>query len=143
MRWLVFFVVFVLAGCGTHVFFYKDGESKAVLAEDLLACEAEALERAPVDIVEDDIEFGIVSFRHRNVIFAPAQIQTRDANLGLRARLERSCMASKGYTRLELDRCENPIGPTDQTVLPPAENVACYVKNPDRSVTFVEREDAL
>ncbi|MEM9210064.1 MAG: hypothetical protein AAGA63_01165 [Pseudomonadota bacterium] len=129
----------VLVGCGTRVFYYQDGAERAALASDLAACEAEALEKAPVSYVEEDFDAFPLTSVKRPLFFVPYKRGLRDENLGKRARLERSCMAEKGYVRLELDRCEvsAPIDVQNQSRLPAAENVICYANDPSRQPFFV------
>ena len=130
----------LLAGCSSHVFYYQDDAALATLEADLDACKAEALDAAPVNIVEQDFELTFVTGHKAPRFFVPTGLEYRDDNLGRRSRLERMCMAEKGYERIEFDRCEAGIEPASpsQTILPKAENVQCYARVPGSRIVFVE-----
>ena len=130
------------------MFYYQDGVSRQQIPVDEGACIKDALAKAPVDRVfyrepgewrtkQSCDDAGCVTSEY----FVPGLLKSYDANAGLRSRLERSCMAEKGYERLKFERCEKAaaVDASVQTRLPPAADVACFVQDPTGRVAFIEK----
>ena len=148
MRYVSLSFLGLLTACGTQVFYYQDNVSRQQIPVDEGACIQQSLAQAPVDRVfyrepgewrtkQTCDDTGCVTSQY----FVPGLLKSYDANAGIRSRLERSCMAEKGYERLKFERCENnrAVDASVQTRLPAAANVACFVVDPQGRVAFIEK----
>ncbi|WP_237028995.1 hypothetical protein [Phaeobacter porticola] len=107
-----------LTGCGPVAVYHRAGVDVARRDTDLLTCEVSALRDAPV----------ATQIRQHPPIFRPGQdicrsghcyhhpgywedggIYTVDANADLRERVERACMAEKGYQTVAVKRCPQSV----------------------------------
>ncbi len=103
-----------LASCGPVAVYHKQQTSFAELDRDLLQCQIGALRDAPV---ANEIRRSPPVFRPGHRIctadgcytrpgyWIEGNIYTVDVNLDLRQRVEQTCMAQAGYTRLDAKRC--------------------------------------
>lgn len=134
------------AACGPIPVYYKQGAEVSRLQSDELICKTQALKDAPV----------ANEIRQRPPMYYPGRkycsggdcyyypgywvdggYYTVDVNKTLRRRLEKSCMASKGYQQITLKRCTQrsaalPSGPR----LPPLSEFSCAQRNRDGSVSI-------
>ena len=97
----------VATGCGPVSLFYREGASVDTVARARTACQTDALAKAP----------NAPELRQRAPVLVPGYggyyggywvdggFYTVDANAGLRGELVNQCMADKGYSRVNLDRC--------------------------------------
>jgi hypothetical protein len=124
--------------------FYKAGGSVSRLNSDLLACQVDALAKAPVATqVRQGPPRYIPGTRHCNVqghcirrggYFIGGEIYSVDVNARLRRELELLCMERKGYSSVELPRCRSGETPTDTPTsdprLPPLTERSCVKRDP-------------
>lgn len=130
MRLMIFSIGMLgLAACGPLPVYYRADTAFGQQQTDELACAVKALKEAPV----------ANEIRQRPPVYYPGGqycsggncwtrpgywvdggIYTVDVNEGLRSRLEQSCMAQKGYQRLELPRCSKEEIATYSTPAGPA-----------------------
>ncbi|MDC0656759.1 hypothetical protein N6L27_01960 [Leisingera sp. SS27] len=139
------FLAFTTA-CGPLPVYYKQGAEVSRLQSDELACATQALKDAPVanQIRQHPPVFhpGRQVCHNGNCHYYPGywsegSIYTVDVNRPLRQRLEKSCMASKGYQQIALKRCTRssagtPIGPR----LAPLSEASCAQRNRDGSTVI-------
>ncbi|MEW2913510.1 hypothetical protein [Leisingera sp. JC11] len=132
------------AACGPLPVYYKQGAEVSRLQSDELTCATQALKDAPV--ANEIRQHPPVYYPGRqvchggNCYYRPGYwvdggIYTVDVNKPLRRRLEKSCMASKGYQQIALKRCTQrsaaaPAGPR----LAPLTEASCAQRNRDGSV---------
>lgn len=128
---LIYIGLLGLASCGPLPVYYRVGANVAQLQTDTLSCEVKALKEAPV----------ANEIRHRPPVFYPGGqycsggncwsrpgywvdggTYTVDVNLGLRNRLEQSCMANRGYQLIDLPRCSQ-------------QQIAAYLSQPGSQTT--------
>lgn len=108
-------VALCLASCAPVPLYYKEGQSLDRKKTDLLACEVDALGKAPVaNQIRRSPPFYIPARRscnssgkcyYRGGYFVEGNVYTVDVNARLRGDLETQCMANKGYQSVELPRC--------------------------------------
>lgn len=132
------------AACGPVPVYYRQGAEVSRLQSDELGCQTQALKDAPV--ANEIRQRPPVFYPGRKVChggncyyhpgyWADGGIYTVDVNKPLRRRLERSCMAAKGYQQIALKRCTQlhsaaAAGPR----LAPLTEAACAQRNRDGSV---------
>lgn len=138
-----------LSACAPLSIYYKPGAEVAQLQDDQLRCETEALRDAPVanqtrqeppvyvpprrscDSAGHCVTYG--------GYWQPGQIYSVDVNRDLRTRLTARCMAARGYTPVEIPRCDPGVRASGQTrVLPPLSPRSCAIRNDDGSFTIVD-----
>lgn len=146
-------LLLTLTACAPLPLYYKPGVSVARLQSDQTDCEVKALRDAPV----------AGQIRQRPPIFVPGEvfcdsagncystpgywidggIYTVDVNAGLRDRVVAQCMASKGYSPVQIPPCPVSVTsnvPASQTQkLPPLSASSCAIRNPDGSWQIVNR----
>ncbi len=134
------------AACGPLPVYYKPGTETARLQTDELGCQAAALKDAPVanEIRQNPPIFypGRKVCHSGGCYYRPGywvdgSIYTVDVNKPLRQRLEKSCMAAKGYQQITLKRCTQrsasaPAGP----YLEPLTEASCAQRNRDGSISI-------
>ncbi|NSY38902.1 hypothetical protein [Leisingera sp. ANG59] len=132
--------------CGPLPIYYKQGAEVSRLQSDELACAAQALKDAPVanEIRQHPPVFypGRQVCRNGGCYYYPGywsegSIYTVDVNKPLRQRLEKSCMAAKGYQQIALKRCTQRsalslAGPR----LAPLTEASCAQRNRDGSTVI-------
>lgn len=134
------------AACGPVPVYYKQGAEVSRLQTDELVCQTQALKDAPV--ANEIRQRPPVFYPGRKVChggncyyypgyWAEGGIYTVDVNTPLRQRLERSCMAAKGYQQIALKRCtqRNPAAVPGPRLAPLSE-AACAQRNRDGSVVI-------
>ena len=134
------------AACGPLPVYYKQGTEVSRLQSDELTCATRALKDAPVanEIRQHPPIYhpgrkicSGVSCYYRPGYWVEGSIYTVDVNKPLRKRLEKSCMASKGYQQIALKRCTRrsaaaPAGPR----LAPLTETSCAQRNRDGSTSI-------
>ncbi|MCX7559873.1 hypothetical protein OS190_09865 [Sulfitobacter sp. F26204] len=144
--------VFVL-GCAPLETYYKPGASVAMLNRDTTACEVKALKDVPASF----------QVRRRPAIFVPGNrscdaagnctgyqgyyipggVESYDPNLALRGRVEKQCMADKGYAPVTIPPCPDSVAkaaPTAATSrLPNLTGKSCVIRNSDGTFQIVTR----
>ncbi|WP_424977440.1 hypothetical protein [Leisingera sp. S232] len=136
----------LLSACGPLPVYYKQGVQVSRLQSDELACATQALKDAPVanQIRQHPPVFypgGKVCHGggcyYRPGYWVDGGIYTVDVNKPLRGRLEKSCMASKGYQQISLKRCtQNSAVASAGPQLPALSDAACAQRNRDGSVVI-------
>lgn len=130
--------------CGPLPVYYRQGAEVSRLQSDELACAAQALKDAPV--ANEIRQHPPVYYPGRKVCsggscyyypgyWSQGSIYTVDVNKPLRQRLERSCMASKGYQQIALKRCtQRSAAAVSGPRLAPLTEAACAQRNRDGSI---------
>lgn len=153
----VFLVVMGLIGvigCAPLETYYKPGASVAVLERDTLACEVKALKDVPASTVVRRLPPVYVPGRkvcnsegackRTRGYYVPGGIERYDPNEGLRYRVERQCMADKGYAPVSIPQCPQSVAqaaPAGRTTrLPTLNEGSCVIRNADGSVQIVQRQ---
>lgn len=146
--------VFVLLGaCAPLDTYYKPGASVAAANRQTLACEVEALAKAPraTRVVQAPPQFlppRRTCDKEGNCLtvpgyYAPGARYTIDPNSGLRARVERQCMADAGFAPVSIPACPSSVANAAParatTTLPPLNENSCAIRNPDGSFQIVTR----
>ncbi|MEX0303442.1 MAG: hypothetical protein AB3N24_13565 [Leisingera sp.] len=134
------------AACGPLPVYYKQGADVSRLQSDELSCATAALKDAPV--ANEIRQHPPIYYPSRKVCsggncyyqpgyWMPGSLYTVDVNKPLRHRLEKSCMASKGYQQIALKRCtqRNAAAPADSRLQPLTE-ASCAQRNRDGSVSI-------
>ncbi|MBY6055227.1 hypothetical protein [Leisingera daeponensis] len=132
--------------CGPLPVYYKQGAAVSRLQSDELTCATQALKDAPV--ANEIRQRPPVYYPGRQVChgsgcyfrpgyWADGGIYTVDVNKPLRQRLEKSCMAAKGYQQIALKRCTRQ----DAAALPgprlaPLTEASCAQRNRDGSTVI-------
>lgn len=143
-----------LTACAPLETYYQPGKSVSLLGRDTTACQVSALRdvpastqvrRTPPEYVppvrrcDSDGKCVLV----RAGYYLPGQTVTFDPNDGLRTRVERQCMADKGYAPVSIPRCPDSVAnatPARATrVLPPLTEASCVIRNQDGSFQIVTR----
>ncbi|MEW9920798.1 hypothetical protein AB2B41_14380 [Marimonas sp. MJW-29] len=143
----------LLAACAPVETYYKPGVAVDRLNRDTTACEVKALRDVPVTTLT----------RPRPPIFVPGNrvcdadgncrghrgyyihggYETYDPNLGLRLRVERQCMADKGYVPVSIPVCPDTVAravpPRATTRMPTLTERSCVIRNRDGSFQIVTR----
>ncbi|NRB18560.1 MAG: hypothetical protein HRU33_13575 [Rhodobacteraceae bacterium] len=148
----VFFpIILGVASCTPLTLYYKPGAEVSRMQSDTLGCEIRALREAPVaNEIRQSPPIFYRGDRYCNGThcyyspgyWMPGHIYTVDVNLGLRQRLEQSCMAEKDYQLVKLPNCNLAIAkaavPAATTRLPQLSENSCAIKNKDGSFQIVE-----
>ncbi|MFV1600163.1 hypothetical protein VXL34_07700 [Phaeobacter sp. JH20_13] len=143
-------VTSALAACGPVPVYYHAGADVARRDADLLACEVSALRDAPV---ATQIRQHPPIFRpggevcrngrcyHRAGYWEDGGIYTVDVNADLRQRVERSCMAAKGYENIAVKRCPqsvaDAVGARRAATLPQLSQTSCAIERRGQSPQIV------
>ena len=111
--------LFLLAACSPVSLYYKEGEVVSRQKSDMLSCEVEALDKAPVaNQIRQSPPYYVPARRScrsdgrcytRGGFFAPGEVYSVDVNARLRRDLLTQCMAQKGYARVTLPRCSGSV----------------------------------
>ena len=142
-------VTLALSACAPLTIYHKAGVPVARLQSDELTCKTQALRDAPVaNQVQQSPPVYVPPRRSCNSsgvcttyggYWRPGQIYTVDTNKALRTRLEDSCMADRGYTPVQIPRCDPGVTASAvTTVLPPLTPRSCAIKNEDGSFAIVQ-----
>ncbi len=140
----------MLTACSPLQTFYKPGASFALVDAETTACQVDALRQVPVanTIVQDPPRYipaeKICDSDGNCRIFPPeilpGRIRTVDANLELRQRVTRQCMATKGFSLEKIRACPLGTKATAPTkTLPPLTAASCALRNPDGSVAILQQ----
>jgi hypothetical protein len=141
-------ICLALGGCAPLTIYYQQGVPVQRLSDDELRCEINALREAPIaNQTRQDPPVFVPARRVCDsagacttyaAYWKPGRITTVDVNRELRVRLERSCMADRGYARVSIPRCDPGISVIGRTtVLPPLTSRSCAVRNDDGSFAIV------
>ncbi|WP_052261699.1 hypothetical protein [Leisingera sp. ANG-M1] len=134
------------AACGPLPVYYKPGAEVSRLQSDELGCATVALKDAPVanEIRQHPPIYhpgrkvcSGGSCYYRPGYWMPGSFYTVDVNRPLRQRLEKSCMAGKGYQQIALKRCERrPPAAASGARLAPLTEASCAQRNRDGSISI-------
>lgn len=104
----------LLTGCAPVEVYHKAGASLSRLQADETACQVDALKQVPVArmtritpirTLPREVCNGAGKCRVVYMEFG-GEVETYDANLDLRKKVEAQCMANNGYSQIELPMCE-------------------------------------
>jgi len=143
----------MLGACAPLNTYYKPGASVTATERQTLACEVDALAKAPraLRTLQGPSRFvparqicnSSGACRTIPAYFEPGPVYTVDANEELRARVERQCMADAGFAPVSIPACPSGVAqaapPRTTTTLPPLNAKSCAIKNPDGSFQIVTR----
>lgn len=140
-----------LASCGPLSTYYRDGVSVSRQQSEILDCQVSSLRYAPV--ANEIRQSPPIYFPGRTVCNAsghcyvtpgwwqPGNVYTVDRNAGLRAQVERQCMAQKGFAPVELPRCKQNVTaqvfPAPNSKLPALGPNSCIAKLGDGTLRIV------
>jgi hypothetical protein len=139
------------AACTPLSLYYKPGVSVRGMEQDTLACQVEALDKAPVAnqlrqeppiyVPPRQICNSHGACHTRPGHWVQGAIYTVDVNEPLRKRVEQSCMARKGYAPAQIPVCSSDVkraAPPGQTTrLPALTENSCVIRNDDGSFQIV------
>lgn len=152
MRWyLACFFFLAVSGCAPLQIYYRAGVDIQKLEADQLQCEVQALKDAPVapqtrltppryipPRTHCDTQGNCVT---KGGFFLPGEIYTVDANADLRVRVERQCMAQRGYQPTSIPLCPPDVAqrvpPGKTRILPALSDQSCAIRNQDGSFQIV------
>jgi hypothetical protein len=141
-----------LGACAPLRIYHQPGVEVAQMQRDLLACEINALQSAPVANEIRQAPPRYVPARRycdstgacytRGGFFIDGEIFTVDTNAELRTRVERQCMNDQGYQYVEIPNCATGIAdrvPVAATVvLPQIGPQSCAIRNEDGTFQIVD-----
>lgn len=142
-----------LAACAPLETYYRPGVSVSAMQRQTTNCEVSALRDVPVStqirrtppqyIPHRRICNSEGKCRSRGGYYMPGEIYSYDANAGLRGRVERQCMADKGYVPVSIPPCPDNVSraaPAGATrILPQLTSKSCVIRNRDGSFQIVTR----
>ena len=153
-RNILFLVPCLLSGCIPLSIYYREGASLDLVERDTLRCEVQALEKAPVanQIRRDPPTYvpGRKVCKENGVCyvtaghFIPGEVYSVDVNADLRRRVERQCMADKGYAPTDIPACSNAVAQSAParvtTTLPRLTAKSCFIRYNSDQIQIVTRE---
>ncbi|SMO50642.1 hypothetical protein SAMN06265173_104109 [Thalassovita litoralis] len=112
---LVSATLILLAGCVPVSVYHKAGGTLTRLQNDEVNCQVQALQKVPVNKITRITPIRTLprevcnSRGHCRIVYMEfgGDVETYDANLPLRQKVEAQCMINKGYQQIELPICEN------------------------------------
>ncbi|WP_319823774.1 hypothetical protein [Thalassovita sp.] len=133
---LITSAILFLAGCVPVDVYHKAGGSLHRLQNDETDCKVSALQQVPVNRMTRITPIRLIPQQHCErrgdcrivYIEVGGNVETYDANLPLRQRVEAQCMARKGYERVELPVCTEKAPATLPGTMPPLAEKACAVR---------------
>ena len=146
-------LVLVLAACAPLKTYYKPGAPVDVVSRDTTACEVKALRDVPPSIQIRRLPPIFVAGKrvcdaNGNCKETPGYyvhggVESYDANLPLRGRVEVQCMADKGYVPVSIPPCPDSVvraaPPAVTTRLPVLNEASCVIRNRDGTFQIVTR----
>lgn len=142
-----------LFACAPLETYYKPGASLSVVAQETTACEVSALRDVPPSTLTRRLPpvfvpgtktcDGAGTCKVTAGYYVPGGFESYDPNDGLRLRVERQCMANKGYAPVSFAQCPDsvanaaPAGVTTQ--LPELTEGSCVIRNRDGTIFIVNR----
>lgn len=143
----------LIVGCAPLETYYKPGATVATLNRETTACQVRALRdvppstltrrKPPVFIPPSQVCDASGNCAVRPGYYVPGGFETYDPNDGLRLRVERQCMADKGFAPVSIPVCPDGIAnaaPSGVTTrLPPLSDRSCVIRNSDGSFQIVDR----
>lgn len=153
MRLSLLLPVALIMACAPLETYYKPGATVATLNRDTTACEVKALRDVPPStLTRRKPPVFIPGERRCNAAgqcvqtrgyYVPGGFETYDPNDGLRLRVERQCMADKGYAPVSIPPCPDAVAkaapPAATTRLPTLNAASCVIRNSDGSFQIVTR----
>ena len=140
-----------LFGCSGLNTYYREGVTIGQLQKETLACQVEALEKAPVaNEIRQSPPIYVRGRQHCTAngcytspgYWIDGDIYTVDTNKPLRDRIELQCMADKGYEPVSIPACnlavQNSAQEAATTVLPRLTANTCVIKIEDGSIQIVQ-----
>lgn len=152
-RCVILTVLSLISGCAPLETYYRAGATVEALKSDGLACEVQALKDAPVANQTRITPPRYIPARRvcdsagtcttRGGFWLDGDVYTVDANADLRQRIERQCMARRGYSPAEIPQCPPDVArkapPGVTRVLPPLSEASCVIRNEDGTIQIVTR----
>ena len=143
----------LLVGCAPLQTYYKPGVALGTLERDTRRCEVQALRDVPATTrIRREPPIFVPGRRICDAqgqcsttpgYFVPGRVETYDPNAGLRLRVERQCMADKGYAPVSIPQCPDAVAaaapPGATTRLPQLTENSCVIRNSDGSFRIVTR----
>jgi hypothetical protein len=142
-----------LCACAPLETYYRPGGSVADLNRDTLACEVQALRDVPISYAVRRLPPVFVpgkkicdaagNCKSGKGRYVPGGIERFDPNEGLRFRVERQCMADKGYAPVSIPACPDAVAkaaPARATTrLPALSDTSCVIRNSNGTFQIVNR----
>lgn len=149
--WIPLALAVALSACAPLNTYYREGAPVKALVADETACQVDALAKAPVaNEIRREPPYYV---RERRVCkhngncsytggyWIPGEVYTVDVNAPLRTKVERQCMAAKGYSPVEIPVCppriERAAPKGSTTILPRLSEGSCVIRNEDGSFQIV------
>lgn len=125
----------LLTGCVPVEVYHKEGGSLARLQSDETACQVQALRQVPVNTITRITPLRTLPQQvcdrrgHCHVVYVEfgGEIESYDANMPLRQKVEAQCMAEKGYRQVELPLCQDSPATLPGT-MPALSGQSCAVR---------------
>ncbi len=134
----------MVAGCVPVDTYHATGVSIATRDQDLAQCELTALQNFPVQTVNRRtprhfIPARQVCNRHGNCYirgprWSGGTVYTVDVNESARARGVVGCMAGRGYSRVNLPRCQTEGPVAVSTIMPQLTTESCAISQRDSAL---------
>lgn len=142
-----------LAACAPLQTYYKPGAAVSTLNRDTTNCQVRALRdvppstltrrKPPIWIPGNRTCDADGNCRGHHGYYIPGGIETYDPNEGLRLRVERQCMADRGYVPVSIPQCpdsvSNAVPARATTRLPALTESSCVIRNSDGTFQIVSR----
>lgn len=142
-----------LSSCASLETYYKPGGSVAQLNRDTLACEVRALRdvpqssavrrKPPIFVPGRKVCSAEGACTTEPGYYVPGGVERYDPNADLRDRVERQCMADKGYAPVSIPACPDGVAkaaPSRATTrLPKLTEGSCVIRNSDGTFQIVSR----
>ncbi|KIN60973.1 hypothetical protein Z945_1956 [Sulfitobacter noctilucae] len=153
MKHFSLLALITLTACAPLETYYKPGASVAAVNRDTTACAVQALEDVPqvMQIIRKPPRFipgrrvcdADGNCKQKPGYYIDGGVESYDPNVALRQRVERQCMADKGYAPVSIPPCPDrvakaaPLAAT--TRLPQLNEGSCVIRNGDGSFQIVTR----
>ena len=125
----------LLSGCVPVSVYHKTGGNLAQLQNDEVTCQVQALQKVPVNRMTRITPIRTLprevcnSKGHCRIVYMEfgGEVETYDANLPLRQKVETQCMINKGYQQIDIPIC-NTRPATLPGTMPALNAKTCAVK---------------
>ncbi|MGD1884256.1 MAG: hypothetical protein ACFB11_18340 [Paracoccaceae bacterium] len=152
-RMVFLFACLTMTGCLPLSTYYKEGAPLSLVERDETTCQVKALRDAPVaNVIRQRPSYYVPARKVcnsegkcivRGGYYRDGQIYTVDVNKGLRVKLERQCMADRGYAPVDIPACPNNVAeaapPGVTTTLPRLSSSSCVIRRKGGQIQIVNR----
>ncbi len=142
-----------LMACSPLETYYKPGAAVSTVNRETTACQVKALRdvppstltrrKPPIFVPGNRVCDADGNCRGHRGYYIPGGIETYDPNDGLRLRVERQCMADRGFVPVSIPQCPdgvaNAVPARATTRLPALTENSCVIRNSDGSFQIVNR----